>query len=219
MYTETPNFLLYSVDGILYWKSFSRSEAIPCFQDEDGFIFSADRKTLLCCSAADEREHYDIPEGTVEIDSEAFEFTYIRSITLPSTLEIFRPCEAWEHIDICHLKDIYVNGDNAHFTAVDGVLYSKDVTRLVYLPPWHVPDFGGTYTMPHTVKEVCDFAVWGTVNINKIFLSRSLEKLHMGLGWPESDYCTIFIPEGMPAAEEFMSNSYLACRIYKEEEN
>ena len=62
--------------------------------NSDKSIFSDDRTVLLHCDV--DCEHYNIPEGTKRIAAEAFDDTgeYPRSITLPSSLEEFNPCEA-----------------------------------------------------------------------------------------------------------------------------
>lgn len=55
----------------------------------------------------------------------------LKSITLPSTVKTvtgtaFKGCD--------NLENIYVAADNPYFTSIDGVLYSKDLTRLVCVP-------------------------------------------------------------------------------------
>ena len=180
--------------------------------NSDKSIFSDDRTVLLHCDV--DCEHYNIPEGTKRIASEAFDDTggFPRSITLPSSLEEFNPCEALEILDICSLQTIDVADGSKYFTAIDGILYNKDVTRLIFIPPYNI-QFGGTYDMPDTVREIGDFALCMPANLNRYYLSKSLEKIGKGNHWPSGEHCIVFIPEGMPAAQFFTGSPYFKTQI------
>ena len=96
-----------------------------------------------------------IKEGTTVIADYAFDDCYsVQSVKLPSTLKTigafsFGSCTGLKKLDIpasvssidylafygCYgLSEINVHPDNQYYTVVDGVLYSKDMTELVYCP-------------------------------------------------------------------------------------
>lgn len=77
----------------------------------------------------------------------------LKSITLPKTVKTvtgtaFRGCS--------NLENIYVDADNPYFTSIDGVLYSKDLTRLVCVPAKKT-----AVTIPSTVKTQDSDAFYG----------------------------------------------------------
>lgn len=57
--------------------------------------------------------------------------TSLKSITLPKTV---RTVTATAFKGCSDLENIFVDADNPYFTSIDGVLYSKDLTRLVCVP-------------------------------------------------------------------------------------
>lgn len=85
-------------------------------------------------------------------------------------------------------KNYVVDNDNLYYTSQDGVLYSKDMTRLLSVPvgkssvkiPYSVTEIGEFafsfcneieyITIPDTVKTVGDRAFWHLSNIKKIYL-------------------------------------------------
>ena len=79
--------------------------------------------------------------------------TGLRSITLPSTVKTvtataFKGCK--------DLENIYVDSNNPYFTSIDGVLYSKDLTRLVCVPAKKT-----SVTIPSTVTKQDKDAFYG----------------------------------------------------------
>ena len=80
--------------------------------------------------------HYVIPD-TIEgypvtaLWEGAFYGCNITGLTLPAHLREFSP---WAIYSISTIETIAVSPDNAYFCVVDGALYSKDMTDLVYVP-------------------------------------------------------------------------------------
>ena len=79
--------------------------------------------------------------------------TGLKSITLPSTVKTvtataFKGCK--------DLENIYVDAANPYFTSIDGVLYSKDLTRLVCVPAKKT-----SIVMPSTVTKQDSDAFYG----------------------------------------------------------
>ncbi len=74
----------------------------------------------------------NLPEGITSIESKTFYgCSSLKSITLPSTLtsivsDAFSGCS--------EMTEFVVNANNQNYSAVDGVLYNKALTEIVYVP-------------------------------------------------------------------------------------
>ena len=117
-----------------------------------------------------------IPQGVVEIGEYAFEeCEKLKAVTFPEGLrrigfDAFCGCRSLGNVSIpstvedgiaflfCYgMKSITVAEDNPWFKSVDGVVYSKDGTSLVYFPPGRT----GEWAVPETVTEIADEAFGG----------------------------------------------------------
>lgn len=126
----------------------------------------------------------NIPESVTNIGSYAFcGLPSITEITLPDSLKIageglFVGCENLEKVDIGKstaiisgydfastpaMKQIIVDPQNTAYTVVDGVLYSKDMTKLIYCPAGKT----GELIVPLSVREI-DNGAFDTVNLSSI---------------------------------------------------
>ena len=172
-------------------------------------------------------ENIVIREGTRKIEAHAFlRCDNVKSITIPDSVVVigaqaFVNCSSLEKIYIgsgvedisgspfyfeieglpcIQLKNIEVSKDNKYFTSVDGVLFSKDMTRLIQYPygktqkEYTVPD-SVTYIHPGAFRycngitkltigkgiTVIDFIMlFGNDNIETVVLPNTLTKLDCG---------------------------------------
>ena len=109
-------------------------------------------EAFSCCKAL---KSIVIPEGVTKLNQKAFNYcTALEDVTLPSTLaEIngnpFSSCRA--------LKEYKIAENNASFAVVDGILFSKDMTRLIACP---TNKEVGDYTVPASVKTIASYAFY-----------------------------------------------------------
>ena len=83
----------------------------------------------------------------------------LRSITLPATVKTVTATAFKGCMD---LENIYVDAANPYFTSIDGVLYSKDLTRLVCVPAKKT-----SVTIPSSVtKRDADAFYGGDIPVN-----------------------------------------------------
>lgn len=105
-----------------------------------------------------------VPEGVVSLGDRAFYGSNLFSISLPSTLleigeKAFAFCDT--------LRTVTVSPENPNFTAVDGALYTKDMTTLVHLSGHALDENAGInnerneYTLPASVTEILPGAFLG----------------------------------------------------------
>jgi len=87
----------------------------------------------------------NLPESLIEIGESAFSRCLcLSSMEIPASVtkignSAFLQCSS--------LPAITVSEDNKHYSSVDGVLYNKDVTTLL----WFSPMRNGEFTIPETV--------------------------------------------------------------------
>lgn len=192
---------------------------------EDGIFYLGD--CLVGADSETEAENITVRDGTRIIAPKAFiRCKNIKSIILPDSVkkigyEAFVSCTSLEKIYIgsgvedmsgspfyfeieglpcSKLKSIEVSKENNHFTSVDGVLFSKDMTTLIQYPygkiqkEYTVPD-SVTYIDPGAFRygngltkltvgsgiTVIDFIMlYGNDNIETVVLPDTLTKLDDG---------------------------------------
>lgn len=152
------------------------AEGNPAFVTYEGSLYSyeTDEQGNLSFSLVKQLEK-DVgvfPENTVSVGSTAFEnYKQVKEITLPETVVsvgegAFIYCVALETVNIgknateinndfvifCNkLKAVNVDAENEAYTSVDGVLYNKDVSELIFVPAG-IEEL----ILPETVEELND---------------------------------------------------------------
>jgi hypothetical protein len=113
-----------------------------------------------------------IPEGITTIGNYAFEhcesLTYInipQSVTIIGD-EVFNGCK--------NLQKITVSSDNPNYTSVNGVLLSKDLTKLIKVPQ-ELPVT--SYRIPNSVKIIDKSAFSGCKRLVELFIPYSVKKI------------------------------------------
>lgn len=78
-------------------------------------------------------EEVILPEGLITIEDGAFaNCTALRSIHLPSTV---KEISTYAFVCCSGIEEFTVDEDNPYYTSVDGILYTKDMSELVFCPP------------------------------------------------------------------------------------
>ncbi|MBQ9097843.1 MAG: leucine-rich repeat protein, partial [Clostridia bacterium] len=93
--------------------------------------------------------------------------TGLKTISLPANVSkipgIFYGCK--------NLKEVLVDPNSAYFTSIDGVLFNKDETELLFFPIGKT----GDYTIPATVKKIADSAFAYTTGIKTLTIYNTIE--------------------------------------------
>ena len=165
------------IDSGAFWSSsnllrFDVAAENPVYKSVDGVVFSKDGTRLE--QYPDGREGaYTVPAGVTAIGDYAFYGSDgLTAITFPGTLTSigYRAFEG-SGLTVIHLPasvsavggrafagiweaSITVEASSPYFTAVDGVLYSKDMTELVAA----TRALQGSFTIPASVTRVCEGA-------------------------------------------------------------
>jgi hypothetical protein len=117
----------------------------PNFTAEDGVLFNK-RMTTLVDYPDSRAGNYSVPDGVTEIADDAFgQSSAIIVVDIPSSvtkLDFFNDCNM--------LTTINVDSENPNYASVDGVLFNKDMTKLIDYPGGKL----GEYTIPDSVTEI-----------------------------------------------------------------
>jgi len=120
-----------------------------------------------------------------------------------------------------HLKEFTVSPENTAFAAVDGVLFSKDLTRLISYPNANTAkyDKGGTlkeevvYTVPEGVANIAHCAFYKCYALKEIVLPASLRLLEPRAFHGCENIKRLILPEGL---ETISNDVFLKCLGLKE---
>ncbi len=108
----------------------------------------------------------NIPEGVKEIGHDAFSHCPVTELHLPSTVEEIDYAAFSSNTHT--LEKITVEETNLYFTSVDGVLFNKDMTKLIAYPSGKKDK---AYTVPGSVKIIGEYSFEYTtlaeLNINE----------------------------------------------------
>ena len=93
-----------------------------------------------------------VPEGVQEIKTAAFAGSCVRNISLPASVSSVGSLEFTvnKRAEIAPSISIYVDEDNNYFASLDGSLYSKDISELVFYA-WPFPT---SIVLPETLVSI-----------------------------------------------------------------
>lgn len=128
----------------------------------------------------------ELPEGLEKIDSKVFEnCVRLTDLSIPSTvkmvgqedheqygeyqMDVFRGC--------VNLETISVGENNVDYSSVDGVLFNKDKTKLIYYPEGKKTR---EYTIPSSVTKIGAYSVYNVNNLTKINVPDGVTKMGDG---------------------------------------
>ena len=124
-------------------------------------------------------DYTSICSGAVVLDDAVTTLQYVSfysdatSITIPATTSTIGNQPFLGQSDV--LESITVAASNPNFKSVDGVLYSKDGTRLIQYP---VNKAGASFTVPAGVTNIDSFAFGCLVNLKTLILPDSVTTLN-----------------------------------------
>ncbi len=216
-------------------------ESNPNYSSIDGVLYDKNVSTLICCPSA--KETVTIPDKVSTIKENAFtECTKLNTVIIPSSVtsigdEAFYGCIGLTSINIpnsvisigddvfygCEsMLDVNIDEANPVYSSIDGVVYDKNVTFLIFCPAAKesliIPDTVTTidnsafsncfYLTTLTIgKSVSDFGHFGFCNcfsLTTIYCRiNTPPTTHKGI-FTESTYETgkLYVPTGCKSAYE-----------------
>ena len=135
-----------------------------------------------------------LPEGLKYINYSAFSMCDgLESITLPQSLETigqaaFYNCDKLKRLEIPKnvssidtkiityaqkIEEFIVDGDNGYYTTVDGVLFTKDMSKLIICSGVKQ----GSYTIPESVTTITEYAFEGCNKLTSITIPANVNNI------------------------------------------
>ena len=177
------------------------------------------------CQSGPEIIPTSIPEGlnrieiVMEGDQQEFGPVEETVYVIPKEMEVFNHQAVYNR----GIRWIEVEEGNQHFVVADGVLFTKDMKKLIYCPigretvHYEIPssveeigDFAFQYcreleeiTIPNSVKVIGDDAFWGCLSLKKITLPTGMTEISRGTFTACMELEEVVIPEGVISIGEY----------------
>lgn len=155
----------------------------------DGVTAIGEKAFYLC----DRMKSVTIPEGVSRIERSAFGFCKeLEDIALPESLAriddyAFDYCDMLERITLPagvktigavsgsdRSKSILLSPDNPYFISIDGILYNKEMTEIIYYP---ADVKQAVFTLPRSVKKLGKGVFARTWSLEKIITANDAEQM------------------------------------------
>ena len=164
-------------------------------------------------------KNIEIPEGVTKIDGSAFVFcSSLEQIKLPQSLTsigsgVFGDCTSLISIELpdnaiissntfkeCkNLSDIVISDTNNNYIVKNGILYNKNMTRILCYPAG-IKDT--EFFVPDTVKTIGDFAFYGTKALESINIPDSVTNIGTDAFGECSGLKEVVIPDSVTSMGE-----------------
>jgi len=159
------------------------------FASEDGVLFNKDMTGIIYYPRG-KTGPYTVPNGVVIVGNLFSGCTALTSITIPASVTnlgdyAFSGCTS--------LASIAVDRGNKNYTAVDGVLFSKDMTKLLWFPQGK----SGSYSIPGTVTSIGYKAFSGNTGLTRVDIPNSVTSIGYGAFWGCTGLDRVDIPNSV----------------------
>jgi len=213
--------------------SFNVENGNETYASKEGVLLSKNGKSLLSYPLGKSGTSYVVPNGVESIEGYAFESALLTSITLPSTLksigynafansrieQLSIPAGtnilgSYSLLAMKSLKSINVDTANESVTSKDGVIYSKDMRKLIFYPPFLEAK---SFTIPSTVKEI-DVTAINNTKLLELNFSSDLPTLEY-LDLYETKIETVNISASFVSISEYFSNYITSLKLINVDAN
>ena len=164
----------YAFYGCLNLSKISVDEANTTYSSEDGVLFNKDKTEMICCPGA-KTGQYRVPDGVTKIGADAFETCHrLTGIEIGGGVTEIETEAFWGSDS---LLNISVDEANATYSSVDGVLFNKDKTELIWCPDGKT----GQYRLPDEVTDIYQSAFYGCNGLTSIEIGSGVTNLEWGM--------------------------------------
>ncbi len=181
-----------TIDSVAFFRcnntiEFNIDDENPNYTFEKGLILNKTKDSIICATFGCDVSNYVIPDYIKVVEIGAFSgCKSLSAVTVSKNVEKYN--KGFIYSDT--IKNVYVDSENPYFTSVDGVLFSKDKTELLYYPDGRAQTH---YSVPASVNKINAYAfvlteylqsvsIPATVtNANKaIFFESNIKKVFFG---------------------------------------
>ena len=179
-------------------------------EDEKNYVYKEyQNDTLHIVGYKGKLEDLVIPEKysnkvITGIDPMAFSgCSQIRSVTISKNIQSIslnnRSCNMNPFYDCIYMKNIYVDEDNRYFTSVDGVLYNKSKTELLFYPSYKSDS---SYTILDSVTKIEVGAFQRNGIVTEVILPKNIKTIAKEAFLECTSLQKIEIPSGITEISE-----------------
>ncbi|MDR2907185.1 MAG: leucine-rich repeat protein [Bacteroidales bacterium] len=148
--------------------SFNVSPDNPYLSTEDGVLFNKDKTQLRVYPIAKPETTYTIPESVTTLQTYAFAYSNLTSITIPKSVIIIND-NVFYSADKLISTD--VAQDNSYFSSEDGVLFTKNKKTLWLYPAGKTET---SYIISDSVIETKIYAFYGNDSLRSVTIPNSV---------------------------------------------
>lgn len=142
-------------------------------------------------------ENIVIKEGTKGLSDSFFSFdSVIKTISLPASLQYVGE---QSFLSSENIVSVTVADNNNYYSSLDGILYNKEKTELIYYPKGKTDE---SFTAPKTVKVICDNAFYQT-SVKNVVLPEGLEIIGNSAFWSNKTLQSINLPSTLLSVGEY----------------
>ena len=186
-------------------------------EDEKNYVYKEyQNDTLHIVGYKGKLEDLVIPEKysnkvITGIDPMAFSgCSQIKSVTISKNIQSIslnnRSCNMNPFYDCIYMKNIYVDEDNRYFTSVDGVLYNKSKTELLFYPSYKSDS---SYTILDSVTKIEVGAFQRNGIVTEVILPKNIKTISKEAFLECTSLQKIEIPSGITEISESL---FLGCK-------
>lgn len=170
------------------FEEFVVAEGNEYFKAIDGVLYTIDEKRMISYPRNKKDETFEIPESVITLDELSIASNCILdTIIIPDNF-VLDPIPNFIRMEGAHVltsalysynevDNIVAKETNPNYTSVDGVLYNKDITELVYISSGRTSQV----IIPEGVTSIRDRALYWNqvyyVKASKIYIPASLENI------------------------------------------
>ena len=156
--------------------------------------------TFQYCTQASDIESVTLPDSLTTIEKNAFyNCEKFKSVTIPQNVSSIGLAAFVEGLSESSLTEIKVDPENPYFSEKDGVVFSKDGTKLIVFPSGR----SGDYQIPDGTVSVGDYAFYYCVNVSSITVPGSVRSLGEGAFGNCSSLTKAVLNEGLEEIGEY----------------
>lgn len=160
--------------------------------------------TFQYCTQASDIESVTLPDSLTTIEKNAFDnCEKLKSVTIPPNVSSIGLAAFVEGLSESSLTEIKVDPENPYFSEKDGVVFSKDGTKLIVFPSGR----SGDYQIPDGTVSVGDYAFYYCVNVSSITVPGSVRSLGEGAFGNCSSLTKAVLNEGLEEIGEYAFQS------------
>ena len=141
----------------------------------DGVVLSKDKTEVVIYPEGRKEASYTILDGVTNISENAFGWNeYLTAVTIPSSVTSI---DEFAFSRCISLRKIIVDDNNKNYSSIDGVVLSKDKTKVLIYPAGKKD---AHYVIPNTVTTIEGGGVFNCENLTSITIPRGVTNIEEG---------------------------------------